>query len=168
MFTITPELPSDAPAIGALLDLAFGPERHDKVVYRLREGVPSLSDLCLTGRIDDALIATLRFWPALVDGRDPVLLLGPIAVRQELRGLGYGIDLLNHGLELAADSGWGAVALVGDEPYYARVGFSRAAAQNLSLPGLQQPERLLARELRPDALKTMSGPIGQARCVRAA
>lgn len=168
MFTIALETPADAGGIEDLLDLTFGSDRFAKAVYALRREVPPLASLSFTGSIDEALIATLRFWPALVDGRWPILVLGPIAVRPDLQGQGFGIRLLQHGLAEAAAQGWGAVALVGDEPYYARVGFSREAAAALRLPGLAQPERLLARDLKSGSLALMSGPIGQARRVRAA
>lgn len=175
MFEICSETPADGDAVEALLDLTFGPDRHGKAVYALRENVPPIGALCFTGWLDGAMVATLRFWPAVI-GRgkraQPILILGPIAVRPDLQGLGYGIALLRHGLAAAEQQGWGAVALVGDEPYYARVGFSREAAQALSLPGLAQPERLLARDLKPGALDALAGPIsqavGQARWVRAA
>lgn len=172
MFTISLETPADADGIEDLLDATFGTDRHAKAVYVLRQGVAPLGPLCFTGWLDGTLIATLRFWPMAVAGKTPILLLGPIAVRPDLQGLGYGIALLRHGLAEAQRQGWQAVALVGDEPYYARVGFSRDTASGLSVPGLKEEHRLLARELQPGALGTVTGPIeqagGQARCVRAA
>lgn len=172
MFTICLETPADAVGIETLLDASFGPERHAKAVYALRQGLQPIETLSFTGWLDGALIGTLRFWPMAVGGRTPILLLGPIAVRPDLQGQGYGIALLRQGLAEAERQGWGAVALVGDEPYYARVGFSRDAATALSVAGLKEEHRLLARELKPGALAAVAGPIeqavGQARCVRAA
>ena len=43
---ITPETPEDRDDIERLLDLAFGPDRAGKTVYRLREGVEPIPELC--------------------------------------------------------------------------------------------------------------------------
>ena len=47
--------------------------------------------------------------------------------------------------------------LVGDEPYYARMGFQRAPKGQISLPGPVDPERLLYCELEPGALAAAKG-----------
>jgi predicted N-acetyltransferase YhbS len=51
------------------------------------------------------------------------------------------------------------VLLVGDEPYYARLGFVRVPAGRIALPGPVNPERLLAAELRPGALSDYRGLV---------
>ncbi len=40
---ITPEAPEDRDDIERLLDLAFGPDRAGKTVYRLRDGVAPIA-----------------------------------------------------------------------------------------------------------------------------
>ena len=47
--------------------------------------------------------------------------------------------------------------LVGDEPYYARLGFRRIPRGQITLPGPVDPERLLAVELAPGALAGYCG-----------
>jgi predicted N-acetyltransferase YhbS len=49
------------------------------------------------------------------------------------------------------------VILVGDEPYYARMGFQRTPKDRISLPGPVDPDRLLYCELEPGALETVKG-----------
>lgn len=144
---ITPERPNDAPAIDALLDRAFGPDRHTKTVYRLREGVDPVRPLCFAGRIDGTLRASLRFWPVRVGANTPALLLGPIAVNPEDRGRGYARTLIQHGLDKALLQGHRFVILVGDLPYYEQFGFGRTLARDLVLPGPVDEGRLLALDL---------------------
>ena len=147
-FRLEAETPSDAPDIEALLDRAFGADRHAKRSYAYRRGIDSIAALRLVAR-DPArrLVGTLRFWPVGVDAGDrggsrPALLLGPLAVEPELKGQGVGRALMADGLARAAALGHGLVLLVGDIAYYGQFGFAPAAPLGLFMPG-EQPHRLL-------------------------
>jgi len=150
-----------AVAIERLLDLTFGPDRHNKTVYRLRDGIAPAPGLSFVIENHDGLAATLRFWPVALPDKRAVLLLGPIAVRPDLAGRGYGRALMRHGIDAARGQGWPAILLVGDEPYYGRLGFTRAAAERLDLPGPVERERFLAMELVPGALDGAEGMVGR-------
>lgn len=165
MFDIQRERPEDRDEIEHLLDLAFGPDRFTKTVYRLREGIAPIAELCFVARENGVMRGSLRFWPIRIETTPeatPALLLGPLAVDPGHRGRGAGIALMRHGLDLARQAGHRIVVLVGDEPYYARVGFSRARARHLNLPGPVDEARLLALDLVPGALDGVSGLIGRA------
>ena len=160
---IVQEQPEDAAEIERLLDLAFGPDRLTKTAYRLREGVSPVPELCLVARENGVLRASNRFWPVRIgEGIWPALLLGPLAVDPEHRGRGLGIELMRRGLEQARMMGHARIILVGDEPYYARVGFSRAKAVGLALPGPVDERRLLALELVPGSFEGVSGMVHRA------
>ena len=92
---------------------------------------------------------------AIGDAR--ALLLGPLIVEPVFRSQGIGEALVTSSLEAAKASGWKLVILVGDEPYYARMGFQRAPKGQVSLPGPVDPERLLYCELEPGALAVAKG-----------
>ena len=49
--------------------------------------------------------------------------------------------------------------LVGDEPYYGRFGFTRDAGRALDYPPPTNPDRLLARALRPGAFDGVEGMV---------
>jgi predicted N-acetyltransferase YhbS len=85
------------------------------------------------------------------------LLLGPLIVEPVFRSQGIGEALVTSSLAAAKSAGWKLVILVGDEPYYARMGFQRAPNGRISLPGPVDPERLLYCELVPGALATSNG-----------
>ena len=71
---ITPELPADDADIEHLLDIAFGPDRSGKTVYRLREGVAPVAELGAVIRENGVLKGSLRFWPVVIgDKRIPAL-----------------------------------------------------------------------------------------------
>jgi predicted N-acetyltransferase YhbS len=90
-------------------------------------------------------------------GEAPALLLGPLIVEPVFRSQGIGEALVKRSLEAAKAAGWKLVILVGDEPYYARMGFRRAPNGHISLPGPVDPERLLYCELEPGALTAAKG-----------
>jgi predicted N-acetyltransferase YhbS len=159
---IIDQAPQHAAEIERLLDLVFGPGRTGKTVYRLRDGLPPAPGFSFVIERDGALAATLRFWPVALPARGRALLLGPIAVQPALAGQGLGRALMRHGIEKARAEGWPAILLVGDEPYYGPLGFSRAPAQNLQLPGPVDVKRFLARELVPGALDGVVGMVGRA------
>lgn len=164
MFRIIATKKNDILLIDALLDQSFGDDRQDKTVYRLRDGVSAVQELSFVGHIDGVLKASLQFWPILIkDGEAVVqaLLLGPIAVDKEYRGQGFGLKLMEYGLDVARKLGAQRVVLVGDECYYQKVGFSRALAVGLDLPGPVDQDRLLAQELVPGAMDGIKGMISK-------
>ncbi|MFZ5913892.1 MAG: GNAT family N-acetyltransferase [Pseudomonadota bacterium] len=157
------ERPEDKGAIEFLLDMAFGPGRFAKTAYRLREGVDCIPELSLVAMEEGILRGSIRFWPIQIgEAQTPALLLGPLVVDPLHRGRGIAIKLMQLSLEMAAAHGHHIVVLVGDEPYYARVGFSSVMAKGLSLPGPVDLKRLLAKELTPGALAGVSGLVRKA------
>jgi predicted N-acetyltransferase YhbS len=157
---ITPETPEDRDDIERLLDLAFGPDRAGKTVYRLRAGIEPVAELCTVIREDGMLKGSLRYWPVVIgDDRVPALLLGPVAVLPQDRGKGYARALIWDSLEVARRLGYGIVLLVGDEPYYVKFGFTRAFTKALELPGPVDLDRFLGLELAPRALAGVSGML---------
>ncbi|MGE0232381.1 MAG: GNAT family N-acetyltransferase [Flavobacteriaceae bacterium] len=153
---IRPETPDLEQAIEQLADRAFGPGRHAKTSYRLREGTSPIPALCLVACLGGRLVGTIRFSPILV-GKARCLLLGPLAVEPELKGRGCGLALMREGLSRAYGKGFSRVILVGDLPYYARAGFSRVPGGRITLPGPVDPARLLWLELRQGAFDGVAG-----------
>ncbi|HTU00077.1 MAG TPA: N-acetyltransferase [Rhizomicrobium sp.] len=157
---IRPERPEDADAVEALDNDGFGPGRYAKSAYRLREGVAPEASLSFVAVENGKALGSIRFWPVKIGGEN-ALLLGPLAVKSELRGQGIGIALMQHGIERARAQGYGAIILVGDEAYYRRVGFARIA--NVRMPGPVNTARILGLALKPDALANLSGDITRVR-----
>ncbi|CAK0777073.1 putative acetyltransferase [uncultured Gammaproteobacteria bacterium] len=157
---ITAERPEHAPAIEALLDLTFGPGRHTKTVYRLRENIDPVEGLSFVALDHDVLQGTIRYWPVLIAQTTPALLLGPIAVTPARQSGGLGARLMRHSLAQAAITGHRIVLLVGDEPYYRRFGFSRRPVLALELPGPVDTNRFLGLELTKGTLHGISGTVG--------
>jgi predicted N-acetyltransferase YhbS len=163
MATYRLERLEDAGAIDALVMQGFGPGRYAKTAYRLREGVRHLPELAFVAERDGELVATVRYWQIDVGGAG-ALMLGPLAVRNELRGQGIGIGLMEHSLNAARRLGHRAVILVGDAPYYGRVGFQQIKPiGRITMPGPVDYARLLGLALVEGALDQMEGAVKRAR-----
>jgi predicted N-acetyltransferase YhbS len=151
MVLIRHERPSDVAAREGLLDLVFGGMRRTKTCERLREGRLPAAGLSFVATWCDRLIGTIRLWHVSAGRHRPALLLGPLAVDPEHHRDGVGSSLMARALLAANRRGFGEIFLLGDEPYYARFGFSAKHAHGLSLPGPYEQRRLLGLALVPQA-----------------
>ena len=166
-FHISPERDGDAEGIEPLLDRAFGDARRQKTVYRLREGIRPVPELCFVATDDHGeMLASLRFWPIQVDGQgEPpadgpqAILLGPLAVEPKQQGRGIGRALVRQGLDTARRMPARLCVVVGEPAYYQPYGFIPATPQGLILPGPVEPRRFQALELKPGALEGVRGRI---------
>ena len=122
--TILPETTDDAVAIERLHERTFGPGRLAKSAYRLREGHDHSLDLSFTARIGTLLVGSVRLSTIRV-GDTAALLLGPLTVEPPFRQHGIGKALIERALAEAKARGHRLVILVGDEPYYGKLGFKR-------------------------------------------
>ena len=160
--TTRPALPEDSAEIEALHARAFGPGRFTRTAYRVREGTPAFSPFCRVCLIDGRIVAAVRFTPILIGGKGGALLLGPLAVDPAFANRGHGRGLIGEALEAARAAGIALVVLVGDEPYYGRLGFRKIPHGQITLPGPVDPDRLLAAELVPESLAAFSGRVSAA------
>lgn len=156
--TILPESPNDAQAIERLHERTFGPGRFVLSAYRLREHVDHLPELSFTAWIGTLLVGSVRQLPILV-GDTPALLLGPLTVEPPFRSRGVGRLLLDRAISDARAQGHKLIVLVGDEPYYSRVGFKRIPKGRVTMPGPVDAARLLVLELADGAFEGVGGAI---------
>jgi len=161
--TLIPLKAVDSAMIEAVLDRAFGPDRHARTAYRIREGMDWLPGLSLAALDeDDMLVGTIQCWPIALQTRQgpvPLVMVGPVAVVPERQGEGFGVGLMSamiaEDARLAGDgpSSSSAAAgaqglpqvLIGDAEYYGRWGFSAALTGGWRCPGPYEQHRLLAR-----------------------
>ncbi len=159
----------DPVLVEQLLDAAFGPQRHARTAYRIREGMQWLDALSFAALDeDDLLVGTIQIWPvglADPDGRrHPLLMVGPVAVMPGQQGEGYGKALMLASLgaiaEMAGDIPPLPQILIGDEDYYGRWGFCAEHTTGWHCPGPNDPARLLVRCDNPAVLPNegMLGP----------
>jgi predicted N-acetyltransferase YhbS len=156
--TIRPEVPGDAQSIERLHERTFGPGRFVLSAYRIREHVDHLLDVSFTARIGTLLVGSVRQLPVLI-GETPALLLGPLTVEPPFRSRGIGRLLMERAVKDARDKGHRLVLLVGDEPYYSRVGFKPVPKGRVTMPGPVDAARVLVFELVDGAFEGVSGAV---------
>ena len=156
--TILAETPDDAAAIERLHERTFGPGRFVLSAYRLREDIGHRLDLSFTARIGTLLVGSVRQLPVCI-GDTPALLLGPLTVEPPFRDRGVGRALLERAMNDARAQGHRLIVLVGDEPYYGRVGFKAIPKGRATMPGPVDLRRLLVCELVEGAFEGVSGAI---------
>jgi len=148
---IVPIAQVTAASIDALLDRAFGPDRHGRTAYRIRDGMAAIEALSFAA-IDGAgaLVGSIQCWPVAWHGDDgrqvPLVMVGPVAVEPALQRGGIGRVLTGQALA-AADAGqFPPQMLIGDPEYYGRFfGFDAQATGDWRVPGPIERHRLLAR-----------------------
>jgi len=148
--------------VEALLDAAFGRDRHKRTAYRLREGLQPIAGLSFAAIADGRLVGTLQSWPIALSGAAgtvPLTLVGPVAVHPDSQNRGIGHALMNALLMADAVS---PMVLIGDTPYYGRFGFAASADRQWTLPGPFEPNRLLVRE-SADRRLPLTGALGARR-----
>lgn len=154
-FIVEHERHGDAEDIERLLDAVFGSDRRNRTAYRFREGSEAVNGLGFVIREGGRLTGTIRFWPARIAPEEgapesPALLLGPLGVAREAHGRGRGTALLHRGLAQALQQGHRHIFLVGDLPYYGRVGFRPVLPAICRMPGPVDPERVLVWTAAPE------------------
>jgi predicted N-acetyltransferase YhbS len=159
MTTIRHERAGDIDAREALLDEAFGEERFRKSSERLREERLPADGLSFIAADAARVIGTARMWNVGIGNGSSALLLGPVAVACDQQNRGIGAALVSRAMRAAKKLGHAAIVLVGDASYYSRFGFTAEKTGALWMPGPFERYRLLALELKPDALEGAHGMI---------
>ena len=143
---------NDGEQIMELLDSTFGPGRYARSVYRLREMRPFVEKFSYVYEQNNQIIASISYCRTIINLQSNGLLLGPLAVELEQKGKGFGVQLVEHTLNLINDDGkFDFVIVVGDLDYYERFGFIRIE-QDIKFYGPVDKNKLLLKTIRKDLL----------------
>nr|WP_325195647.1 N-acetyltransferase [uncultured Oscillibacter sp.] len=134
------------------------------VLHQYRSRPEFVKELDYVIEDDGEIVAHIMYSHALVaadDGRTvPIMIFGPISVRPEKQGKGYGSKLIRYTLDLAEKMGCGAVAITGDPKYYHRFGFVSGSQWGVYYNGLPRSEEapfFMVKELKEGFLRDITG-----------
>ncbi|MBB4063369.1 GNAT family N-acetyltransferase [Gellertiella hungarica] len=139
-------------------DEAFGPGRFARAAARIREQGPHDRSLSFVCTDHGEVIGSVRMTPVAA-GAVRGHLLGPLAVRPSHKNLGIGQKLCRLAIEAARAAGSEGVILVGDPPYYQRIGFERVQPKSLEFPGPVDQHRVLVVPLADQVHERLKGII---------
>ncbi|WP_420391702.1 GNAT family N-acetyltransferase [Acuticoccus sp.] len=151
---LRPERPDDADGVEALYAQVFGPGRHARMAYRLREGATRDHTVSVVAVRGGLVIGAVRQVRVLVGGA-PAYLLGPLAVAETAAKQGIGGALMHRTADAAAGTPAHGIVLVGDPEFYEPLGY-RPAGDRIVMPGPVERHRVLERTLRCE----LGGPLG--------
>lgn len=134
------------------------------VLNQLRNDPAFVPELDFVMYQSEELIGQNMFMRAVIkadDGRNiPIMTMGPICIKNELKRKGYGKILLDYSLEMAAAFGCGALCFEGNIDFYGKSGFRQASEYGIRYHGLPEGEDasfFLCKELIPGYLDGVTG-----------
>ena len=140
------------------------------VLHVLRDDPAFVPALDLVMEKDGQIIGQNMFMRAAIradGGTDvPILTMGPICIRNDLKRQGYGKKLLDHSLEKAAAMGFGAVCFEGNIGFYGKSGFRYAREFGIRYHGLPEgadDSFFLCKELKEGYLAGVTGEYATPR-----
>jgi putative acetyltransferase len=154
------EREGDEEGIRGVLSRAFETDAEANLVDSLREcGEPLIS---LVAEEDGELVGHILFSPVSLEGAEdapPITGLAPVAVLPGCQGRGIGARLVEEGLRVCEEAGYGAVVVLGYPGYYGRFGFVQALGRGITCEFEAPADAFMVRELREDALRGVSGRV---------
>lgn len=86
-----------------------------------------------------------------------VLTFGPLAIRNDLKGNGYGREFMLYVVEMAKEMGYGAILFEGNNSFYSKSGFRLAQEYGIRYPEMGFVPFLNCMELIPGYLDSVTG-----------
>lgn len=167
-FCIRPVEEKEYPVVYDLIKTAFETAKvkdgdEQDFAERLRKGGNYIPGLELIAVQDEKLIGHVMLTELDVTQSDgskyKALLLAPLSVLMEYRNKGVGASLIWEACRLADEMGYGAIFLCGDPAYYVHFGFMPTTSYGISNAQGFPDENVMVCELKPGALKGISGVI---------
>lgn len=154
------EISGDEAAIDAVNRTAFGRDDEGNLVRALRARGAVICSL--VAQVDDRVAGHALFTPATLDDgglETTIAALGPVAVRPEYQRQGLGTVLIEAGLEICREQGYGLAVVLGHSSYYPRFGFRPSRPLGIRWEHDAPEEAFMVMELRPGALAGARGIV---------
>lgn len=158
---------NDYSTIYNLIKTAFETAEHrdgdeQDFAVNLRNGENYIPELDLVAELNGHIIGHIMFTKTHItkpDGsRYNTLLVAPLAVLLEYRGIGAGSALMNEGFRIAQTMGYESAFLIGDPNYYQRFGYKHTHLYGINHESFPA-EYVMVKELVSGTLHGITGLI---------
>ena len=137
----------DYKQINSILDEAFGPGRLAKSVYRYREYRSLLDSFSYVYEVKKNILASISYCEISLNYLHKGLLLGPLVVKPEYKGKGFGVSLVEYSINKIKNSKlYDFIILIGELEYYQRFEFKKVK-HKVKFIGPVNPEKILILQL---------------------
>lgn len=151
-------LPKDKQSVHQMIIEEFGHDYLDRSVWKFRKSKPiEKLGLIVSDTFHlhhEEIVASLQYWPIKI-AEYKSLLLGPLVVRDHLKGKGIGSLLITSSLKMIKNSGWNFCLVSGEPYFFPKFGF-KPVPENLLWPGSIERQRLQFINLRSLDLEKLS------------
>lgn len=132
------------------------------VIHNIHKNKKSIEELELVAVDDNKIVGHIAYTKGHIKGIDneTFITFGPISIMPEFQGRGIGGKLILETLEKAANLGYCAVFITGDNNYYSRFGFESASKYDVHMEGIPMEDEasfFMVKTLKKEALKDVSG-----------
>ena len=166
---IRAETTSDHEAVDELLQLAFETTAEANLVRQVRAVLDEHTSLVLVshGQIRGHILLT-PVSAGLAEPSVPAVGLGPLAVRSDSQGRGFGSQLVQAAIDASRAQNQRLMFVLGHPEYYRRFGFELACHFDLHYRSSEFDPWFMVLALVPGALEGISGPVHYHRLFDAA
>jgi len=159
---LRPEKPEDYNGITRVNDMAFKRTAESKLVIELRKSKDFDSRLSVVAESNNEIVGHILLSPVSINSNGKSyksLALAPMSVLPEYQKRSVGKLLVIYGLQMAKESGYESVVVLGHSSYYPKLGFKPASGWDIQSPFPAPDEAFMAMELIPGSLKKLKGRV---------
>lgn len=134
---IRTERENDYNAIDEIHNSAFGHDVESALIRRLRKAESFNKEFSLVAEQDGEVIGHILFTPITVESpakSSPAIILAPLAVLKEYRGVGAGTALVAEGIKRTREAGFTLMLVYGHRFYEKKFGFTLAHEKGIFRP----------------------------------
>ncbi|MDQ0219275.1 N-acetyltransferase [Peribacillus cavernae] len=146
----------------AFTGLPFSDQKEHELVKRLRESPEFIPSLSLVYEVDEKIVGHILLTKLKINDDKQsfeALALAPVSVKPSYQRKGIGKEMIHKSLEMARESGFKAVVVMGHEHYYPKFGFEPASKWNIKAPFEVPDETFMVKELQMGSLKGIQGVV---------